>query len=311
MKSTLPWTASLGALLLLHACYSEPNGGAGSEPPPSDVADMSSPGTAPASMKSLRITGLLSTSTSPGVLHIDGDNLSGWNYKLCGASSALPFKGTASASAVELLVKLDELNSLSQNSTACVLPYRADGQMGEPRLVPWYLDDPIAFMPKSPVTANLPRLSMVPEKGGLTQQIVANSEHSVLFNGVSLSVAATDYIRDFTLVDINRDQVADFVVLTIDPKNSGITQYALNAYYWLGKADAPLDPAKGVKIPLAQVVPDPQEASCTVEDASARMAVLDLNGNGKVDITAQWRCPGVPGANNGLGRWSAVYATLQ
>lgn len=310
MKSTSLWTASLGALLLLHACYTEPNGNGGSESAPPDVTGMSLSVNTLASMKSLRISGLVSTSTNPGVLHIDGDNLSGCTYKLCGTSTPMQFKSPASNSAVELLVKLDELSSVSQNNTACVLPIRADGQVGEPKLVTWHLDDPVAFVPKQPVTANLPKLSMVPESGGLTQPIVSDAKQAVQFYNQSLTVDATDYIRDFTLVDINRDRVADFVVLTIDPKNGGVTQYALNAYYWLGKTDGTLD-ATRVKIPLAQVAPDANDPSCSINDVSARMAVLDLNGNGKVDITAQWHCPGVSTLNNGMGRWSAVYATLQ
>ena len=107
MKSTSLWTASLGALLLLHACYTEPNGNGGSESAPPDVTGMSLSVNTLASMKSLRISGLVSTSTNPGVLHIDGDNLSGCTYKLCGTSTPMQFKSPASNSAVELLVKLD------------------------------------------------------------------------------------------------------------------------------------------------------------------------------------------------------------
>lgn len=314
MKSTSLSMASLGALLLLHACYSEPNGNGGSESPPPDVTGMSLPVTNAASMKSLRISGLLSTSTSPGVLRIDGDNLSSWNYKLCGASTALPFKGTASSSTVELEVNLADLTSFSQNNTACILPIRADGLLGEPRLVPWKSDDPVAFSTETAVSLNTPRLSLVPKYRGAQRIIYADTANTIkLDSSTTASIATTvnERIQDMTLADIDRDRVPDLVLLTTEPASTAaMTAYKLKAYYLRGKVDNLGRPDGSFESNVVGAIPmmpttgpvsgDPQ---CQNSNVSARMAVLDLDENGKIDITAQWYCPG--------GGWSSVYTARQ
>lgn len=312
MKSTSLWTASLGALLLLNACYTVPNINGGSESSPPDVTGMSLSVTNAANMTSLRISGLLSASNSPGVLHIEGDNLNGWSYRLCGASTPLPFKGTASSSTVELEVNLADLTSVSQNNTACILPVRSDGLLGEPRLVPWKSDDPVAFSIETPVSRNPLKLRLVPKYFGAQRIIYADTANTIKFDMDAtpfVTVSGNEKIQDMTLADIDRDRVPDLVILTTEPvPPSGTSAYKLKAYYLKGKVDNSGRPdgsfdnniVNAIPMMTGPVMGDPQ---CQNSNVSARMAVLDLDENNKVDITAQWYCPG--------GGWSSVYTARQ
>lgn len=313
MKRTL-LTTSLGLIGLLCACYENPRDSNGIESmtEPNPGLDMSFTSTAPALIKTVSVTEPQMTTPRSVILRIEGEHLNNWTYRFCGASDPLT-PNSLTATTAEFSVGAQALKTYSENNTTCIVPYLANGTLGAPRLFSWLLAEPASFTVEPAVSTKAPLLSLTPKYGAIS---VDSLRHKIILDSdpsFKYAVADTEFIQDMTVIDMDRDRVPDLVFLTIDPlANTGQTTFKIKAYflkgqkYIQGKSIGTFDTNTAQAFPLTTSTVYALEPKCVVADATARLAVTDLDEDGKLDITAQWYC-----ASATTSGWSAVYSARQ